>query len=189
MPSVDDLARATAGFQRRLDAVDPDQWEQPSVCDGWTVRDVADHVIGGNRFAVGMLAGHDPARALEHARALGFQGDPAQLHRVSAVAQIEAFSEPGALDRVVHHPGGDVDGRTFLAFRLGDLVLHGWDLARSTGGDESLDEELLPVVWATYQPMLAEADSRGAFGVGPSGAVPDDAPLGLRLLDLTGRRP
>ena len=28
----------------------------------------------------------------------------------------------------------------FLGFRLGDLLLHGWDLARSTGGDDKLDD-------------------------------------------------
>jgi uncharacterized protein (TIGR03086 family) len=159
------------------------------VCSGWTVKDVADHVLGGNRFAVGLLAGATADEALQDARAQTFVGDPVALHRASAVAQLAAFSAPGALDLVVHHPAGEIAGRQFLAFRLGDLLLHGWDLARSTGGDETLDDELLPLVWEAYQPILTTALDHGAFGDGPTGDVPDDSPLWRRLLDLTGRRP
>jgi hypothetical protein len=90
---------------------------------------------------------------------------------------------------VVHHPDRDIDGRQFLGFRLGDLLLHGWDLARSTGGDEDLDPELVPLVWHAYQPSLGNGEKQSAFGDGPSGDCPIDAHLALRLLDLTGRRP
>ena len=159
------------------------------MCEGWSIRDLVDHVLGGNRFAVSLLAGRSADEAFIDALEPGFDGDPVALHRVSATAQHDAFAAAGALDRVVHHPVGEIDGRQFLGFRLGDLVLHGWDLARSTGGDDSLDEELLPAVWEAYQPILGGADARRAFGVGPSGTVPKDAPLRLRLLDMTGRRP
>jgi uncharacterized protein (TIGR03086 family) len=136
-----------------------------------------------------LLAGQSAADAMWYARELGFDGDPPSLYRASAEAQIDAFRSPGALAQIVHHPAGEIDGRQFLGFRLGDLVLHGWDLARSTGGDDSLDDELLPLVWDTYQPIVGAGVRHGAFGAGPSGDLPDDAPLALRLLDLTGRRP
>ena len=56
----------------------------------------------------------------------------------------------------VHHPSGDIDGATFLGFRLGDLVLHGWDLARSVGGDEHMDDELVAIVWDAYANRAAK---------------------------------
>jgi uncharacterized protein (TIGR03086 family) len=183
------LRRASDFYGRHLVAVTEEQWSMPSICDDWTVKDLADHVLGGNRFALGMLAGLDPAAAFDAALVDGFDGDPVIAYRASVQAQLEAFEAPGALDVVVHHPAGDLGAREFLGFRLGDLLLHGWDLARSTGGDASLDDVLVPFVWEAYEPMLDVANGRGAFGEGPSGLVPSDAALSLRLLDLTGRRP
>jgi uncharacterized protein (TIGR03086 family) len=126
------LARATTDYERLLEAVMSDQWAQPSVCDGWSVRDLADHVVGGNRFAVALLAGRSADEALGQALEQPFEGDPVVLQRQSAFSQLEAFRDPGALERMVHHPASEIDGRQFLGFRLGEFVLHGWDLARST---------------------------------------------------------
>jgi len=186
---IEALDRATAQYRRRLVAVASEQWAQPSACDEWTVKDLADHVLGGNRFAVPLLAGASAEDAFGQAFAGGFDGDPVVQFDESASAQLEAFRRAGALDAVVHHPVGEIDGRTFLGFRLGDLLLHGWDLARSTGGDDELDEELVPDVWRAYQPIAEAAADRGTFGQGPTGSVPEEAPLAVRLLDLTGRRP
>lgn len=189
MESLALLRRASDFYDLHLAGVTPDQWAIPSVCDGWSVKDLADHVLGGNRFAVGMLAGLDTPTAFAAALADGFDADPVISYRASVRAQLDAFESPGALDVVVHHPEGDISARRFLGFRLGDLLLHGWDLARSTGGDETLDEELVLAVWDAYHPLLSAASDRGAFGEGASGTISNDAPLSLRLLDLTGRRP
>jgi uncharacterized protein (TIGR03086 family) len=188
---LDALTRATAGYRERLigAGAGAGQWDQPSVCEGWTVKDLADHVLGGNRFAVPLLGGASPDEAFAHALAANFDGDPVTEFVESARSQLEAFGRPDALDAIVHHPERDITGRTFLYYRVGDLLLHGWDLARSTAGDDRLDDELVPDVWRVYQPLLGASSESGAFGTGPSGDVRDDAPLALRLLDLTGRRP
>ncbi len=183
------LRRASDFYERHLVAVTADQWSMPSNCGGWSVKDLADHVLGGNRFAVGMLAGLDAATAFAAALAGGFDADPVSAYRVSVQAQLDAFEAADALDVVVHHPAGDIGGRQLLGFRLGDLLLHGWDLAQSTGADDALDPDLVPAVWDAYQPILTAANDREAFGGGTSGTVSADASLSLRLLDLTGRRP
>lgn len=185
---LDALTRATAGYEQRLAGIGADQWDQPSVCIGWIVKDVADHVLGGNRFAAALAGGASFHDALAEALAASFDGDPLARFGESATSQLDAFRGPGALDAMVHHPEGDISGRTFLYYRVGDLLLHGWDLARSTGGDDQLDDALVTDVWREYQPLLPAATENGAFGKGPTGDVPDDAPLALRLLDVTGRR-
>ena len=189
MEPLDALTRATAEYRQRLVDVGADQWNEPSVCSGWSVKDLADHVLGGNRFAVALVDGASTDEALTYALTGSFDGDPVARFVESADAQLAAFSRPGALEAIVHHPEGDINGRTFLYYRVGDLLLHGWDLARSTGGDDRLDEELVPDVWREYQQLLDAAADNGAFGTGPSGTVPADAPLSHRLLDLTGRNP
>ena len=50
---------------------------------------------------------------------------------------------------VVRHPAaGDVPGATLYGFRTGDYVVHAWDLARATDGDEVLSVDLVTWVWA-----------------------------------------
>ena len=104
-------------------------------------------------------------------------------------AEYAAFEESGATERIVHHPAMDIPGAQLLGFRIGGLTLHAWDLARGSGGDETLDSELVEAVWAQLSPMAPFIAQTGVFGPGPSGEVGQDAPLQVRLLDLSGRRP
>jgi uncharacterized protein (TIGR03086 family) len=100
------------------------------------------------------------------------------------------FAAPGALDRAVAHPVmGDIPCPQFLAMRVGDALLHAWDLARAIGAQEQLDPELVAEVWANMSPIAGFIGKSGFFGSGPSGEVGEDAPLQTRLLDLSGRRP
>jgi len=73
--------------------------------------------------------------------------------------------------------------------RIGELAVHGWDLARGIGADEALDPDVVAVLWAHYEPISDCLRSSGVFGSGASGTCPDSAPLQARLLDLLGRRP
>lgn len=183
------LKRASQSYEQCLTRVAPDQWDLVSVCEGWSVKDIADHVVGGNRFAVSMLAGATVEDAFVHALEGGFEGDPIALSRESAANQLDAFQQPGALSAVVHHPSGDIEGATFLGFRLGDLVLHGWDIVQSVGGDGRMDDDLVAIVWEAYAKRGDALIAGGGFGEGASGHVASDASLSSRLLDLTGRQP
>jgi uncharacterized protein (TIGR03086 family) len=183
------LGRATDEFARRLSGIGPGQWATATPCTDWTVRDLVDHVTGGNRFAVALLDGDSLEDAFLAALAPGFGDDVAGDFADAAAAQLDAFAAPGALGRICHHPRGDVPGSVFLGMRVGDLTLHAWDLARALGMDERLDDDLVAASWACYQHAAPETATAGWFGEGPSGLLADDAPLQARLLDLTGRRP
>jgi len=189
MEPIKILERATAEFERRLRTVTPDQWTNPSPCDGWTVRDVVNHVVGGNRMAVLLLAGSslDEALAAHAGDMLG--DDPVQAFVSSAEAQLAAFGQPGALQRICHHRIGDIPGARLLGMRTGDVAIHAWDVARAIGADEELDGDVVEKVWQAMAPTAPFIGKSGAFGSGPSGEVGEDAPLQVRLLDLSGRRP
>jgi len=45
------------------------------------------------------------------------------------------------------------------------------------------------VIWDQMSPIADFIGKSGFFGSGPSGEVPEEAPLQARLLDLSGRRP
>ena len=186
MDPLDLLKRTAVEYRTRLAAVPNDRWGDQSVCGEWTVKEVADHIVGGNRFAVALLDGASTEEAMAAARTGSFEGDPVERFDETAAAQFAAFEAEGALDRIVHHPAGDMPGAAFIGFRAGDLLLHGWDLARSTGGDESLPSQLTEAIHMAYLPTADMARSFGIFA-DTGTEVTDDAPIAQRLLVLTGR--
>jgi uncharacterized protein (TIGR03086 family) len=193
MGAVEMLARASGEFDRRLrDIAVP--LDATTPCEGWTVRDLLQHVIVGNRIAVVMLEGRDQDEVLVARKELldedQIGDDPAAAFATSAAAQVAAFSAPRALERTIHHHVFDtMPARQLVTFRICDLTLHAWDLGRATGRDEAIQDELVDWVYAAMEPSASTIGSNGMFGTGPSGTLADDAPLQLRLLDLSGRRP
>ena len=180
------LERTAAEYRTRLTAVPADRWRDPSVCSEWTVKEVADHIVGGNRFAVALLGGASTEEGMAAARTGSFEGDPIERFDETAAAQFAAFAAEGALDRIVHHPAGDMPGAAFVGFRAGDLLLHGWDIARSIGGDEGLPGDLAEAIHAVYLPTVETARAFGIFA-DTGTELTDDAPIAQRLLALTGR--
>src|SRR5262245_35286489 len=45
MNLMESYLRALDGFEAMLAAVPPAKWDAPSACPGWTLRDVAGHVV------------------------------------------------------------------------------------------------------------------------------------------------
>lgn len=115
--------------------------------------------------------------------------DPLGSIEAALGAQLDAFAQPDIAGRVFQHPAGDMPGAQVLRFRVGDLLVHRWDLARAIGADETLDADLVEEVWEGIEPMLPMIAASGVFGSGPSGDVSAEAPLQVRLLDAMGRRP
>lgn len=183
------LDRAHAEVRRRLQSVTAQQWALPTPCEGWSVRDLVQHMAVGATMSRQILAGETWTRE-------------AVVEEVSAVSDLRAewewrtaeeragFAAFGALDRTVAHPVmGDIPCSQFLGMRVGDALLHAWDLARAIGADDQLAPELVAEVWTGMSPMAGFIGKSGFFGSGPSGEVGEDAPLQDRLLDLSGRRP
>ena len=188
MGDVKLLAAAQAEAGRRVRAIGPDEWDLATPCSDWSVRELVVHLVEGSHMARLLLAG---ASAQEAMGAFGQEHGPLAKELESGFTEeIAAFGRDGSMAMIVHHPGaGDIPGAVFCDFRMGDYALHSWDLARATGGDESLSADLVSATWESLQPIAPVIGQIGAFGTGPSGSVSDDAPLQVRLLDLTGRRP
>jgi uncharacterized protein (TIGR03086 family) len=189
MEPFEALAQGRREFESRLTHVGPDDWDKPTPCPEWTVRDLVVHVISGNRMAAILARGgtRDEGRA-----AFAAAGQPDDLMAAfadSAEEQRSAFAEPGALERTVEHVIGDIPATQLMSFRIGDLAIHAWDLAQGIGVDDALDPGLVEVVWQGMQPLAPFIGASGFFGQGPSGQVGDERPTQQRLLDLAGRRP
>ena len=189
MTSSDSLHRAADGFRKVVAQVGDDQWDLATPCDAWTVRQLVGHVAAGCQMAATLAAG---GTRLDAISVLGVDqlGDrPVEAVDAALDAQQAAFEQPGVDSQVFEHPAGDMPGAQVIRFRLGDLLVHQWDLARAIGADETLDPELVAEVWDGIAPMIPMMATSGVFGTGPSGSLGDDAPVQVRLLDAMGRRP
>ena len=183
------LDRARHEFERRLREVGPGDWDRPTPCEGWTVRDLVVHVMVGQRMAALLVRGgsREAAEALFDGATL--PDDVLAEFDAGADDQAAAFAEDGAMDRIAAHPAGDFPVGVLLGLRVTDATLHTWDLARAIGADETLSPDLMEHVWASVEPIAPVLAASGRFGEGPSGGVGDQAALQTRLLDATGRRP
>lgn len=108
--------------------------------------------------------------------------DPAGAFLAARTAVERVLADPATPAEVVEH----IDDA--LSF---DLPQHGWDLAKATGQDPTIDPHEVAALWAALAPaspgFWAWQRAHGYYG--PPVAVPDDAPLQDRVLGLTGRDP
>jgi uncharacterized protein (TIGR03086 family) len=140
------LDRATAGFHDLLVTVSDADWDRPTPNPGWSVRDLVNHVVGGNRRYLLLLSGA-PTLEVEKLRSGDHLGDdPLAGFDTTAAEVAKAFREPGALQRTVHHRKGDRSGDDLLTMRILEHSLHGWDLATAIGGDTNIDERVVTVL-------------------------------------------
>ena len=184
--------RRADAFAAKVAAVRPDQWSNPSPCEKWTARDVVEHVVSMNHYMLGP-AGREPSPApsVDDDPAAALAASRADVEAVLADAELAATESdtPSGRMTVADHIDQVVSD---------DLPLHGWDLARATGQDDTMDPEDVEHLWASTvaipPDLMAKYRTPGAFGpgvevFGPEHPVDAGAPLQDRLLGLIGRDP
>ena len=118
--------------------ITPDQLDDPTPCDDYTVRGVLEHMVGGATDFAAAYRGEAP-KDPDLSDPLGGFG-PVLGDLVAAI------SAPGALEQTVAAPFGEVPGDTFARFVVLDGLVHGWDLATATGQPYDPPDELVAAV-------------------------------------------
>jgi uncharacterized protein (TIGR03086 family) len=171
------LADAASVAQQAVDGVADDRWSSPSTCDGWSVEDVVRHLVEGNeRLAATLGATTEPADG-------GWSG----RLRSSAAAVADRLGEPGALERPVTVPAGTMPGAAVVGLRTVEHLVHGWDVATSTGRRLDVPDDLVAHADRVTRQLL-ERLPPGRTPFQPPTTPPDDATPLDRLAALLGRR-
>jgi uncharacterized protein (TIGR03086 family) len=160
--------------------------DAPTPCEGWSVRDVANHVVGGLVFFAGTLE-RDAVRPDPDAPDPDYLGgDPAGAY--SAVAQrcLVAFGGPGALDEIYDFVFGPTSGLTIANISLQESLIHGWDMARGAGLAYAPDPEAVGAV-ARFNAEREGGSIRREGMFGPEQPVPSGAGPFEVLLGRLGR--
>ncbi len=179
--------RAVDEFGKRVLTVSGDQWAQPTPAAEWDVRALVNHVLNENQWVPPLLEGLTIEQVGDR-----FEGDQLGDDPVAAWARAtaEALAACEADDvplRAVHVSFGDIPAEDYLAQVTTDHIVHTWDLARATGGDERLDPELVDFAYGYIAPQAEHWRAAGAFG--PAMQAPAGADRQAELLALTGRDP
>jgi uncharacterized protein (TIGR03083 family) len=165
--------RAAEHTKAIIDRVPADRLDAPTPCASWTVRDVIGHLVDNNRHLV--------ARA-------GKSGVDSTEFGPTSTAFNRAFADPGVQATPFELRGVPTDGRGVVAVQFADVLVHGWDIARSAGLDGTLPDDLAAAALRVTQRF---PDSMR----GPDGPfdhpreVPGDAPASVRLVAFSGRDP
>jgi len=179
--TADRYRKLAAAFTAKVESVPDDRWTSATPCSDWTARDLVRHVVDTQGLFLGFVdrtlpdsvsVDDVPVAAWSSARDVVQAGldDPAV-----ATMEYDAFGGRSTFEKGVG---------TFLC---ADLVVHGWDLARATGQDESMDLAEVSRVRTDMAKMGDMLRSPGAFG--PEVAAPDGADEQSELLAFLGRHP
>ena len=172
-----------------------EQAEDATPCTEWNVRDVMNHVIGGAEVLAGSLEGNIPEGVGGVSAVSSYSGE-AEVSRLAEAYADEsarigsALQQPGAMASAT--PGGMMTVPQFLIAMAADHIIHGWDIARATGQDDTLDQQ---VVEAAYGMMTSPQGSmfvdmgRQMGFVGPAVGVDEAARLQDKLVAHMGRQP
>lgn len=192
-PDLLDLHRRT--MERSIQTVDlagDDDWELPTPCGGWRLRDLVAHMTADNLGFAAAAGGERTDRSAWDAGAV--EGSSRAAYRSSAMAVVAAFNAPGLagsfwlprIDESVTFPAARA-----IDFHLLDYAIHTWDVGVSLGRTVDLPDDLVAAVLRVAhrdvpdgpRRLRAGAGFRPAVAVGPDGSAQD------RLLAFLGRSP
>ncbi len=180
--------QALEWFSSHVHAVRADQWDAPTPCTDWAVRDLVNHLITEQLWVPRLVTERATVAQVGDAYDGNQLGDdPAARWDAVSAAALAAFRTPGALRGGVHLSYGDSHVLAYCGQLTTDAAVHGWDLARAIGTDAAMPPDLATASLREIQPYAGDLHSSGLFGAPVE--PPEDADDLTRLLCLLGRRP
>ena len=155
-----------------MSQVGDDDWDKPTPCDGWTVRDLVGHAMrwqGRGAVAFGADVDRDADWTILRPALASVLADPANLE--------------GNAEELGGTPKQAVAGLI-----IGDLLVHSWDLAQAVGADATLPEAAVESTLMGLQ-RLPDEMLRSDRMFGPPVEVADDASPQDKLIAFVGRNP
>lgn len=184
-----DLEAASRALRALLPGVTDDELAGATPCDRWRVGDLLDHLMGltvafelAARKRPDAAPGGPPQPSMANLDPDWRQRLPERLD-----ALVAAWREPAAWTGETRAGGVVLPAEIMGVFALDELVVHGWDLARSTGQPYEPDPDSLATVHRLVSQQASAEGTPGLFG--PSITLPADAPALAKVVALTGRDP
>jgi uncharacterized protein (TIGR03086 family) len=184
---MNDLTKACGATSDVLAKVSDDQLELPTPCEKLSLDELVAH-IGGLALAFTAAAGKEFGPLTDTPPTDGAEIDAdwrtSYPQRLSALAA--AWQNPDAWQGMTRAGGVELPAEVMGSVALAEVVIHGWDVARSIGQRYGGDPATVQACLA----HLAQFDTAGTEGMfGPAVKIADDAPALDRVIALSGRDP
>jgi uncharacterized protein (TIGR03086 family) len=181
-----DLEPAALRIAALLDGVPDSALDAPTPCADTPVAGLLDHLMGlseGLRAA----AAKEPDRGAPQSSAANLDPKWRVVLPERLDALVAAWREPAATEGTTSAGGVEMPAAQIAVVTLDELVLHGWDLARSSGQPYDPDPAEVTTILEFVESFASPEGTPGLFG--PALPVPDDATPFERALTLSGRDP
>jgi uncharacterized protein (TIGR03086 family) len=183
MQPTEQLSCILPTLSSMVDRIRPEQLDNPTPCDRFTVHDVLDHMIVlGGSFSYWFRGEEAPPIVAPTARDVV----PAAEFRKTMDDLLDGARSPGAMERFICSPVGDMFGADFARFVAFDGLVHGWDLSRGTGLDYHLPADVIEAVDEFARTALTD-DMRDGDRFKVATPVPDGAGRLEGLVAFSGR--
>jgi uncharacterized protein (TIGR03086 family) len=184
MDPSEQLAVILPSLTALVDQLEPGDLGNPTPCANFTLRDVLDHMIGGATSFVPAFRGEQPPEAATSPA--GAEEDPTADFRRAMDDLLAAVNSPGAMERTVSAPFGDVPGSVFARFVAFDGLIHGYDMATSAGLAYDPPADVVAAVDAFARDAVG-ADMRDGDTFAQETSAPAGATALQRLVAFSGR--
>ena len=157
-------------------AVRDDQWDSPTPCSEWSVRDLVNHVTSEDLWTTALLEG----QTIEQV-GTSLDGDllgDQPIGRSIDAAKAAATSVADRLPRggTVPLSFGDTEVSEYVWQLAADHLIHSWDLSAATGTDRRLAPALMAGVagwWADREELYRDGGAVAARAISHGGAQGD----------------
>jgi uncharacterized protein (TIGR03086 family) len=164
--------------------VQADQLSDSTPCREWDVRHLLSHMVG---VVANMGRGVRGEELLADINSFPLETDFGAQFRAEADRTLAAWTARG-VDGEVNVGAGPMPVTVALGINLLDTSMHSWDIARATGQDSNLPDEVAVTVLAVCQGIVTD-EIRGFAGFDPVVDIADDAHPTDQLAAFLGRRP
>jgi uncharacterized protein (TIGR03086 family) len=184
MEPNDQLAVIVPMLTHLVERLDAAQLSNRTACADFTVGGVLDHMMDGAGAFAPAFRGDAPSEPSPTTTGAG--GVPTDDFRRAMDGLRDAAATPGAMERTIDAPFGQVPGSVFARFVAFDGLIHGWDIASATGLAYDPPDDVVAAVEAfareTIGAEMRDGDTFADATVAPTGASPLE-----RLVAFSGR--
>jgi uncharacterized protein (TIGR03086 family) len=183
MDPIERIEKATAIAGEKVRGVKKSDLGKATPCSEFDVRALLNHLIGG--LALLKTAADGGKAAMPEGDQFG--DDPGADYDKRRAALLASVRKDGVLDREWQMPSFAMPGQMMAGIAFMEHLTHAWDVAKATGQDATLPDDLVKECMELVTPMDAMLRMPGVCG--PAVSVPDSASATDKLVAFMGRRP